>query len=104
MPDHNWRDASAYDYISELSPASLAFEFLRRNRNYRREYNAALSTDASDAVSKASLASPEERWGLTFLDGSRNARRRSNCLLVTARLRLNRHSRARTRSSVSVRA
>ena len=62
MSVSDWRSPRAYEYVSNLSPASLAWEFLRRNDGYRADYanpefRAALETGA---------AGPEQRWGLRF--------------------------------------
>ena len=34
----DWRSAAAYTYLNDLTPAELAWEFLRRNPDYQREY------------------------------------------------------------------
>ncbi|KEQ52219.1 transcriptional regulator domain-containing protein [Sphingobium chlorophenolicum] len=33
--DESWRSDAAYDYIDKLTPGDLAWEFLRRNPDYR---------------------------------------------------------------------
>ena len=40
MQFRDWRDAQAYDFGLSLSPAQWAWEFLRRNRDYQREWEA----------------------------------------------------------------
>ena len=35
-----WRSEAAYDYVCELGPSEFAWEFLRRNPDYRRDYRA----------------------------------------------------------------
>jgi hypothetical protein len=65
-----WRHESAYDYIDNLDPAALAWEFLRRNRDYRREYARATRRGGSDAAAAAELT---QRWGLRFRAESRDA-------------------------------
>jgi hypothetical protein len=64
-----WRNASAYDYMNELDPASIAWEFLRRNPAYRQEYAAALRGGTLDPDAAAALA---QRWGLRFRYGPRS--------------------------------
>jgi len=68
MPQEGgWRSRAAYDYIDDLSPSDLAWEFLRRNDSYRKDY-ASLSRDGQiDGREAAALA---ERWGLAFRYGS----------------------------------
>ncbi|MGH6957466.1 MAG: DNA -binding domain-containing protein [Caulobacteraceae bacterium] len=46
MSENDWRDASAYAYVSELSLAGLAWEFLRRNAAYRAAFDAGPDTAA----------------------------------------------------------
>ena len=59
----SWRSAAAYAYLDNLSPAELAWEFLRRNPRYRRDYRAtAGDVDPPAAVSERVRA----RWGLCF--------------------------------------
>ena len=36
--DESWRSEAAYDYIDALTPGDLAWEFLRRNPDYRKSY------------------------------------------------------------------
>src|SRR3546814_18312550 len=39
MPqESDWRSGAAYDYIDQLNTSDLAWEFLRRNREYRESY------------------------------------------------------------------
>lgn len=67
-PSH-WRSKESYDYLEGLSPEGLAWEFLRRNHNYQRDYNTLKS--ARRLSGSADLA---KNWGLQFLtDPSENA-------------------------------
>jgi hypothetical protein len=50
----NWRLAEAYSYLVNLGPAAFAWEFLRRNSDYRNDYRSARKGDT------AQLA---KRWG-----------------------------------------
>ncbi|MBX9864165.1 MAG: hypothetical protein K2Y42_15605 [Hyphomicrobium sp.] len=59
----SWRTGSAYDYIDGLNAPDIAWEFLRRNHDYRREYSELqrlghLAPDKAQALS--------DRWGLSF--------------------------------------
>jgi hypothetical protein len=38
MPDEDWRSPTAYDYVSGMSSAGFAFEFLRRNVDYQNDF------------------------------------------------------------------
>jgi len=57
----NWRIAESYSYIFELAPQEIAWEFLRRNPDYRLCVNAAVQSADDDTDSLA------KRWGLRFL-------------------------------------
>lgn len=54
-----WRISTAYDYISELDAPDLAWEFLRRNPEYRQDH------ERLKADPKAESAF-SQRWGLSF--------------------------------------
>ncbi|WP_230646605.1 MULTISPECIES: DUF6499 domain-containing protein [unclassified Bradyrhizobium] len=69
--DESWRSSTAYEYVDDLQASDLAWEFLRRNEDYRREYKRLQSkTDSSDPA-KESFA---QRWGLSFRARSRSPR------------------------------
>jgi hypothetical protein len=64
MPSvREWRSDAAYAYLNELQPAELAWEFLRRNPKYQRDFQAA--ADQAD-LSETLIA----QWGLRFRDPS----------------------------------
>ena len=66
-PAPDWRSAAAYAYLDDLKPAELAWEFLRRNSDYRRDYRAV----ADVGVGQAEFSEPLIlRWGLPFPDRS----------------------------------
>jgi hypothetical protein len=63
QPDTSpWRVKEGYDYLERLPPEGLAWEFLRRNTNYQRDYNLRKSEHRSRG--KADIA---KRWGLQYL-------------------------------------
>ena len=53
----HWRSKEKYDYIDSLPPEGLAWEFLRRNENYQREFNSHKQRRKVDA---------DKKWGLRF--------------------------------------
>jgi hypothetical protein len=61
----SWRNAQAYRWQRALDRAGFAWEFLRRNRRYRR-----MSLNTSAAISTGSITAstcPDARvWGLAF--------------------------------------
>lgn len=52
-----WRSSEAYDYLDELSAADLAWEYLRRNPDYQRDFQIAAGGGDLEWT---------ERWGLRF--------------------------------------
>ena len=69
MPQE-WRSEAAYAYLSDLKPAELAWEFLRRNPNYERDYQTAADASADQAELSESLIA---QWGLRFRGQSRSS-------------------------------
>jgi hypothetical protein len=69
-PVPDWRSAAAYAYLNDLSPAELAWEFLRRNPDYQRDYRAA-AREAAGSIEVPEA--PMVRWGLRFPDPSGSA-------------------------------
>lgn len=77
-----WRTVSAYDYINDLDPPDLAWEFLRRNGAYREEYAEATQAGSLDPKAAAALA---RRWGLSFRYGPGSDSARNTAFLDPAR-------------------
>lgn len=65
-----WRSEAAYNYVDELRPSELAWEFLRRNPEYQKAYRQLVSIDRLTEQAAREFA---EQWGLRF-------RRRSHSL------------------------
>ncbi|WP_455189887.1 transcriptional regulator domain-containing protein [Foliimonas ilicis] len=64
MPEEgSWRTSSAYDYVDSLNTSDLAWEFLRRNPDYRREFTQLQNGEQADADKILALL---EHWGLSF--------------------------------------
>ena len=60
LPVIGWRPAAAYFYVLQLDGSGLAWEYLRRNPEYRKQYcGLANPLDAAPAEFR-------EKWGLTF--------------------------------------
>ena len=58
-----WRSEAAYNYVDTLSPGDLAWEFLRRNIEYKRSYDEFLQrNEKSEEVTRKFTS----RWGLRF--------------------------------------
>jgi transcriptional regulator len=62
MPNSDWRSPEDYDHATALEPAGFAWECLRRNPDYRRDYHALISTTPDPNV----IATFRRRWGLCF--------------------------------------
>jgi len=60
MPDFDWRSPEAYSKVQNADPTGLAWECLRRNPEYRKNYR---------ALENPHGAAPSEfrnKWGLSF--------------------------------------
>jgi hypothetical protein len=71
-PASNWRTSARYAYITELNPAELAWEFLRRNPDYQRDYPAIVRAMKKGGDPAEALA---RHWGLRFRGRSKSSRR-----------------------------
>ncbi|WP_234897163.1 transcriptional regulator domain-containing protein [Sinorhizobium medicae] len=58
-----WRSPSTYDYLDDLVAADLAWEWLRRNADYQRDYAEVKHPDA-DRERLTNMV--RMRWGLRF--------------------------------------
>lgn len=67
--DDSWRSEAAYEYIDKLTPSELAWEFLRRNPDYRKSYQELM---VSGRIAQENAAEFGLQWGLRF-------RSRSTC-------------------------
>jgi hypothetical protein len=68
-----WRSSTSYDYFDDLRISDLAWECLRRNADYQRDYAKTLheTVDPEQATTSFRL-----RWGLQFRCRSESQRRR----------------------------
>ena len=70
----DWRSQHAVDALLELDRAGLAWEFLRRNPDYRENFRQTLQRIASGEISEeAAMTELSRRWGLSFRPRSRLA-------------------------------
>jgi hypothetical protein len=60
MSKEDWRSRAAYQDAATMDPAGLAWEFLRRNPDYRTTY------DTASAQADHGTDGPARRWGLRF--------------------------------------
>jgi len=75
MPEDGlWRSESAYEYVEALDAAGLAWEFLRRNSEYREDFLRASTDTQLNPFSTAAFA---RKWGLPFCCRSSAQRTRS---------------------------
>jgi hypothetical protein len=61
--DESWRSEAAYNYIDNLAPGDLAWEFLRRNPDYTKSYQDLV---ISGRLTEEIAGEFAERWGLRF--------------------------------------
>lgn len=61
--EDSWRSETAYEYIDALTPGELAWEFLRRNLDYKTAYQDLLSDGEMTGEAARDFAS---KWGLRF--------------------------------------
>lgn len=76
-----WRVSASYDYVDDLISPDIAWECLRRNRSYQRDY-AALSQPTTDI--QVLTEQVQHRWGLRFPGTSKSARHRAHGVLEAA--------------------
>ena len=70
----DWRDDAEYDHFDNLGISGLAWECLRRNADYRKEYD----------LMREGTGAPAD-WGLRFPSGSQTQRAQRSCLLAALR-------------------
>ncbi|WP_368649772.1 MULTISPECIES: transcriptional regulator domain-containing protein [Brucella] len=64
VPDtREWRTSSSYDFMDEVDTDNLAWECLRRNANYQKDFSTSIAAEPSDN-SKAAMI--QTRWCLRF--------------------------------------
>lgn len=66
MAASDWQSAAAYEYVRNLDPADIAWEFLRRNPEYQQDYDRIARENLDDEREVQLL----QRWGLRFRERS----------------------------------
>ncbi len=77
-----WRDRDRYDYLDGLSVEGLAWECLRRNEDYQREYRELVEREEQD---QPLTDAAQRRWGLRFRGTARALRPGAGGLLDARR-------------------
>ncbi|WP_425593172.1 transcriptional regulator domain-containing protein [Jannaschia rubra] len=93
-----WRIPARYRYALDIDDAAFAWEFLRRNPEFRENADRSKTHDQNDADEGPSPDPPRKtrrkppesphradtvaRWGLYFRAGPASARRRDHALLA----------------------
>ena len=94
-----WRSQDAVDALLELDRAGLAWEFLRRNPDYREDLRQTLQRIALNEISEeAAMTEFSRRWGVSFRPRSRLAREREPHDLAAGADTVDRRSCPRARS------
>ncbi|WP_427144821.1 transcriptional regulator domain-containing protein [Rhizobium pisi] len=94
--EESWRSESAYDYIDTLTTSELAWEFLRRNPDYRSAFQALRSSGRwSDEIATAFA----QQWGLCFRGRPRHHWARAADLLDSANRSVHDHHAKRSCSA-----
>jgi hypothetical protein len=63
MPGLDWRSPEAYRNTQTIPPAGFAWEYLRRDGDYRRDFEVLKREGRADA---GTLATFSDRWGVRF--------------------------------------
>ena len=58
-----WESSPDYSYIDDLVSPDIAWEWLRRNRDYRQDY---AEYEADPPASETLATDLRQRWGLQF--------------------------------------
>ncbi|WP_430648839.1 transcriptional regulator domain-containing protein [Bradyrhizobium vignae] len=61
MSGAEWRSKSAYDNVRKAEPADIAWEWLRRDREYQKAFRGLQGSKRSGATDPF-----RRKWGLTF--------------------------------------
>jgi len=70
----DWRSPSAYEDKRKLDAPGFAFEFLRRNRAFLRDYKRLSEAHTRNDLSDTDREIFAQRWGLRFREADRRQR------------------------------
>jgi hypothetical protein len=83
MPDASrWRSAARYDHVEKLTASGLAWEWLRRNEAYNKDFEALSAKEADTSVLTEEI---RQRWRLRFRGRSIARSPDAPSILVTSR-------------------
>nr|WP_292769900.1 DUF6499 domain-containing protein [Mesorhizobium sp.] len=77
MPSSDWRAPATYGHARSIPAAGFAWEYLRRDDDYRRDFHRLKRKSRYDTEARTAFAN---RWGLRFRGGPRPTRR--SCIAV----------------------
>ncbi|MCG7507865.1 transcriptional regulator domain-containing protein [Mesorhizobium retamae] len=79
LPDaREWQTSSTYDFMDEIGVDDLAWECLRRNRDYQKDFAGTLARGPAGSDKSETIG---HRWGLRFRRPAKPERARSACIL-----------------------
>lgn len=78
----DWRLQTTERALNRLERQGFAWEFLRRNPDYRSDYDRLRSTPAIRSSASLPQRSAAQKWGLRFPPGARSLRQRDRDLLA----------------------
>ncbi|MGE4521269.1 MAG: DUF6499 domain-containing protein [Acetobacter sp.] len=83
MPMSDWQSPAAYEHAQDIAAAGMAWEYLRRDDEYRRAFQRMKAFPAPKPRGRKAFS---ERWGLRFPCRSNAACRPHACFLGTGTL------------------
>ena len=64
VPDtKEWRTSTSYDFLDAVDTKNLAWECLRRNTGYQKDFSASIASDPEEGDHPEMIST---RWGLRF--------------------------------------
>ncbi len=81
MPSSDWRSPAAYGHAQSIPAAGFAWEYLRRDDEYRRGFHRLKRKSPYDTEAQTAFSN---RWGLRFRGGP-GPDRRSRVAVLDAR-------------------
>lgn len=76
MDATDWRSADAYEELRLLDAPAFAFEFLRRNPEFLKDYARLARKSGKQPLDPAEADAFADRWGVRFRKGIARIRRR----------------------------